>query len=400
MRLEVHLQVTRPRIVEDLVERCVPAPNTPGLTIRDLRVNDADNFLRDAIDPDRKSALIVVSATSQGEYLINVDRLRSLTLGLAQLFVIPEHEDTRSLENILTRQYAAYGGAVNIIFPVSRNRQFREAHRYIPLQIEEMRDDGRSVETEILSTVTFRLNLPHARTRISPYVVADAKFRQQLDETAQRAKESELRLNELAKSQESELTQVKAALAEKTGELNDFLELTQQEIATKDREIDALKAELAALHETVGDLTKSVRGLDAANDAMKFSLQGIQSSKASAQAADIGGPLRDAMATLLTDGLSTVEDMLRAVATLYPERIVVLETAFKSARASSMFKNPQRVLVLLLNLAREYWQMLHDGQGDSEARKVFGTAYASKESEVLKTAALKRRTFTYTRFTS
>ena len=48
-------------------------------------------------------------------------------------------------------------------WPVSRNRQFREAHRYIPLQIEGMRDDGRSPETEILSTVTFRLNLLHAR---------------------------------------------------------------------------------------------------------------------------------------------------------------------------------------------------------------------------------------------
>lgn len=87
--------------------------------------------------------------------------------------------------------------------------------------------------------------------------------------------------------------------------------------------------------------------------------------------------------------------MLRLAGALFSDRIVVLPTAYSSARASSVFRNPERALKLLLDLAGAYWQALSEGKGDGEARKVFGSAYAANEAEVLSKDALKRRTFRY-----
>ena len=123
--------------------------------------------MRGATDPGRRSVLIVVSPTAEKQYLVDVDRLRSPTVGLAQLFVIPKNEDTRALEHALTSKYTAYLGAVNVIFPISRNQKFREAYRYLPEQLEEILEDGRSPETEILPSVAHRLNLPQSLRRIT-----------------------------------------------------------------------------------------------------------------------------------------------------------------------------------------------------------------------------------------
>jgi uncharacterized membrane-anchored protein YhcB (DUF1043 family) len=384
------VQVTRPRIVEDMVESCAPSPNTPGLWIKELRTSNATTFFESAIDPQRKSTLIVVSPTYERKYLVDADRVRSLTIGLAQVFVIPEDEDTRILEDALTPKYAAYLGAVNIIFPVSRNRKFREAHRYVPDQIEDMLNNGRNPETEILSTVTHRLNLPQSWRRITSYTVADAKFRQQLGTIVQRAKESQQRKRQ---SHETELDQVRRELDEKSAELKDFLELANEEIGAKNSELNSMKDELSTSNEMLEALSEQVRELEAANEAMKFALQEKKPAQTPALAGD--SAVRDAVAVSLGQGISSVEDMLRLVGGLYPERIVVLESAYKSAKASHTFRSPERALKLLLDLAGKYWEALSDGKGDGEARKVFGTSYAAREAEILSREALKRRTFKY-----
>jgi hypothetical protein len=166
------IQIARPRIVEDMVELCSPAPNTPGLSIKELRTSDTGTFLQCADDPERTYVVIVISPALEGNYLVDVDRVRSLTTGLAQIFVIPESifvipesEDTCALEEALTPKYAVWSGAVNLILPVSLNRNLREASLpdfivYSPELIEDILDDGRNPESEILSTVANRLELP------------------------------------------------------------------------------------------------------------------------------------------------------------------------------------------------------------------------------------------------
>jgi hypothetical protein len=272
---------------------------------------------------------------------------------------------------------------------VNRNRKFREAFRYVPDKIEEMLDEGRNPESEILSTVTHRLNLPLSWRRITSHIVADAKFKLQLEATVQRAKESQLK--EIRQSHESELDQLRRELAEKSADLKDFLELTTAEIETKNHEINSLRDERVAFGERIEELGDSIRELEATNEAKKFALQ----ERKSVSEFEGDSAVRDAVAASLKKGIGTVEDVLRLVAELYPERIVILNTAYRSAKESQMFKNPERVLALLLDLAGEYWQKLNDGKGDGEARQVFGNSYAANEAEVISKQALKRRTFQY-----
>jgi hypothetical protein len=53
------------------------------------------------------------------------------------------------------------------------------------------------------------------------------------------------------------------------------------------------------------------------------------------------------------------------------------------------------VLDLLLDLAGEYWQKLHDGKGDGEAKNVFGSSYAANEAAALRKEGLRKGTFQY-----
>jgi hypothetical protein len=46
-------------------------------------------------------------------------------------------------------------------------------------------------------------------------------------------------------------------------------------------------------------------------------------------------------------------------------------------------------------LSTEYWESLHDGGGDTEARKCFGNSYSARESEKLSKPGKSRRTFEY-----
>ncbi|MCX6017095.1 MAG: HIRAN domain-containing protein [Chloroflexi bacterium] len=91
------------------------------------------------------------------------------------------------------------------------------------------------------------------------------------------------------------------------------------------------------------------------------------------------------------------EQMLDVIEGQYPDRVVVLSSARSSAHDSEKFRHRRRLAILLLSLATDYWSALQMGQGDVEARKVFGDDYAAQESEkVEKTPRLRRkRTFTY-----
>lgn len=97
----------------------------------------------------------------------------------------------------------------------------------------------------------------------------------------------------------------------------------------------------------------------------------------------------------LVKGTLSVADALNLVERLFPGRITVLPSARVSANQSEGFRFPEQALDLLWKLATDYWAKLAGGEGDVEARKVFGRAYAAKESQVLSTNGRRSRTFTW-----
>ena len=80
---------------------------------------------------------------------------------------------------------------------------------------------------------------------------------------------------------------------------------------------------------------------------------------------------------------------------LFPARITVLPEAWTSARHPADFEYGQKLFALLYSLATGYWACLSEGLPDQEARKVFGNAYAAKESEGVSSnkGAKRKRTF-------
>ena len=93
----------------------------------------------------------------------------------------------------------------------------------------------------------------------------------------------------------------------------------------------------------------------------------------------------------------TLTEALKTASSLYPEKMVVLPTAFESAeKLDTVSTRGGRLLKLLLKLGSEYYETL-DGKGDSEARHVFSPSeYSACESETVRSGGLGRlRDFSY-----
>jgi hypothetical protein len=86
---------------------------------------------------------------------------------------------------------------------------------------------------------------------------------------------------------------------------------------------------------------------------------------------------------------------LEIVALVFPDRIVILDSAVESAARSDTFKHGEQAFELLWILSTTYWEDLQNGNGDTEARKGFGNAFAAQESVKLSKPGKSRRTFDY-----
>lgn len=90
----------------------------------------------------------------------------------------------------------------------------------------------------------------------------------------------------------------------------------------------------------------------------------------------------------------SLTDILDVIALIFPDRLLMLDSAFESAEESASFQHADQAFDLLWRLATKYWAEIQTG-GDSEARKIFGKAYASNEKSTLSKAGRERRTFVY-----
>jgi hypothetical protein len=105
--------------------------------------------------------------------------------------------------------------------------------------------------------------------------------------------------------------------------------------------------------------------------------------------------LDDADIFAIFEQAPSLETSLRTIATIFPDRVIVLDSAYESAQDSSAFRHRKKAFSLLWTLCTDYWKALTSGHGDGEAKQCFGAAFAAKESETLSSAGRRRRTFTY-----
>ena len=372
-RVTASIQVTRPKLVEQLIQSCNPLGQTPGLKVKQLTLESASAFRREVERNERDYPIVILSANRDNEYPVDPERLRSILVGLADVVCVPPEEDTFAIEELVGRRFIAFGGALNIVFPGRQGDRglFYETVLLRPDDVVDLLENGHSIESEILTTITHRTNLPFSWRHISPEKVRHAALRAQLAQMIERAK---------AGDQSEELT-----------EYVDLLESADQELQSKDKELARIRSSYEAKEQEVRELQANIASL-------KHALSGLQSSDDGEDGvAEVLAPLRDSVAAFLK-GSPSLQQTVDLIATLYPDRIVFLETAKDSAKESDRgrFHQGAKAFDLLQKLATEYWQQLADGKSDQQAKAVFGqNAYAANEARVLSNDGKRRRTFSY-----
>jgi len=130
--------------------------STPGLSLKSLDEDSAKAFLYQ-IEREDRAPLVLLSCSRNGSYLVDPGRLRSVLVGLADVVVIPAGADTYAIESQVGRKYSAFGGAVNIIFPMRQGRtdRFCETVLLRPEALEGLIEAGSSVESEVLTCPPF-----------------------------------------------------------------------------------------------------------------------------------------------------------------------------------------------------------------------------------------------------
>jgi hypothetical protein len=113
-----------------------------------------------------------------------------------------------------------------------------------------------------------------------------------------------------------------------------------------------------------------------------------------------GGPVIDPqtlLGLLKGDIARTPLLILDTMAAASPDRLVVLDSAKKSAREADNFELPERLAQLIDSLINPYLDSIRSGKPDAEARSLLGQSYAAKESDsVMKSPRLRSmREFRY-----
>lgn len=365
------IQVTRPKLVEHIFEEAKPISGTPGVSIVELTVKNAEALAYNIDHESREHPLVIISPDRDGKYSVNPQRLCSILLGLAQVVQIPVGEDTYDIQRIIGRQYAAYGGAINLIFPGRKTQSgfFCRAKLYLPESLAEIEETGGRIESEILSSITHQTNLPNSWKHTSIDAITQAILRNRINRAAKNAAQSE----ELSVYEEL-LAEAATQMDEKEAEIEGL----RRGIQTSDAESDKLRSEIEGL---------------------KYALSGrsTTNSHQTLDNSELLKPIRTSVRAV-QKGKASLEQVLSLIASLYPKRIAVLDTAFVSARESDRggCRLGAKAFELLLKLAEDYYEQLDQGKGDQHAKEVFGkNEFAAKEAEALSNDGRRRRTFSY-----
>lgn len=366
------IMVTRPKLVVDLVEYCRPVGGTPGAYLKRLTVDSAPAFERELDRHDRKHPYVVMSMDEDGRYAINPERLRSLLLGLADIVVIPQAESTNAIEHLLGRRYTPHSGSIKVIFP-KRGRRTSD-HYETRLFASRVGDsealDAQQLATAILTEITHRSNIKESWRHISQEVVEEFILRRRLYQALDSARDASLPLD---------IREYQALLEEAD------LELQAKEGVIKELQLD--------LEDKSSEVFRAMASVEA--------LRKNQFSRASDP---VPGPTAPAHIVAIREGLRSLQDetlgleqALNLIANLYPDRIVVLESAVESARQSDRghFQYAQKAHELLSKLATEYWPILADGGNTQQAKAVFTENNFSATETNLSAEGKRLRTFIY-----
>lgn len=371
---------SQPRVIRYIVNNVLAAKDArfadavPGEIIRTIG-DDRDSYRAFAAEierGDRAGAIVLVSATRDGEYLVDPETLQATLIGIAQVVKVVPQANSFEMTEVLGKPWSAWGGAINVLSIPTASGHVRYRY-FLADQINGWGTTGQRI-SQVLAWVTSNTNLRRLREHVRPEGVAQLSIRRRMDrmrETSAQMDVAQLRqaLDEASKQATAQDTYFKELVEENAGleadvsRYRDELDDVRDELRAKDFQVQALKDQLSRVGGSGGD--------------------------------DID---REALLKLAAQkDEPTALQCLDAIEKAYGERCIVLDSARTSAKRMNRFECGRELLSLLIRLVTTYRDQVKDG-GDSKARGVFGKSeYAAKESEgVMASPTLRRRrTFAY-----
>ena len=369
-RVNRDVQVSRPRVVLQLMRGCNPVDPTPSLQHSELSLETVDAFRYEIGRADRKHPIVVISPTVNGRFIVDPRRVIETMAGLAHVYQIPPEENTFSLEAQIGRLYSTYRGGTLVIYPKRASHSDCFVERVYGTDAELMVQGGKQLDTHILELITHRMNIPNSWRHIS-------------NETVRR-ENTRVNIQRLLEQKDNN----NHAIAE---EYNNLLHLGDVELQQKSRDIDTLC-------ETIDQFEEEIRELRSAKELLQHSLEAKRQTGRETLYDQSAIYSVRAIINDIASGKASVRRVLELVSILWSDRVVILQSAFNSADVSdgAGFDEVDQCFELLVDLVSSYWESLASGNSDQAARVVFGnSAYASNEGSALSETGRKRRTFDY-----
>lgn len=364
------VRVTRPRVVEHLVAAFATTPGTPGAQPVLLRPENVEQLQAMLDDRQRLAPIVFASPTEDGRSLVNPVRLQSLLAGIAHVVDVAPEFLAEGKPLVAQGKTLTQAGGVCIAFTPRKADGHWPVQRYTQATLENLLEANRSTADEILSEIAHRTNLPNSWRHISPERVQHARVQRHLSLAINKAKSA-------------------------GGDVSEYVQLLEM----ADTEIQDKNRKIADLEEDIGELEEDVEELKGQLYQARMEADGLRQARENAASAKIGrsGDNATAIAAIvsLVDREPPLEDCLTILAALYPDRLVVLESAMNSAAKSGRFRRGRQAFHLLHTLVRDYWEGLAGGGSDTSLKGLFGNGYSAKEAETLSTAGRQRRTFVY-----
>lgn len=366
-RVEAPVQATRPILVYRLMESCRPVAQTPGREVILLGEDNAES-IRNWIESEaRKNPLVIVSPTGYGKYLADPEQLRFQLSGIADVIQIATDASPSRIGQFIGQDYAVKNGAAILIYPPSNFRGERSIYtRKFRSDAIEFGFQEEGFARELLSLVTHRMNLPNLRLHVSIDRVEGEKRHRKISRQQKQAEES----------------------GKFSAEYAGLLEKDNEDLRRRVSELEDKRAEMQTQISELEDQ------LDDKNSEVKEMGRSLQYSSGRQSEATLSEKF---IQTLLETAQPNPEQSLTLLSEAFPERVVILDNAWKSARDSRDFDRKNHLLNLLWKLATEYWEALSQGGSDLEASHIFGAAFSPKESETIERnkRAAKERTFNH-----
>jgi len=355
---------SRPRLVRSILEKLAAEADGESLPEHFVEVqpDDIDDLISLLYRPARRLPVILVSTDDNGGAQIDLKRLANRISGTAHLRYLAT-DASYELTRLATKKMSTFNGAVRIYMPGLDQRS--EDPFEHPLWLSPFSGNNPKLISQLVD-------------RVLPLGFRDS--------------DGDARFWRVSLLRQASLQHL---AAQKLGSREDQLSA----------EIDALKGEIDNIRETASSAEAL---MDEANDKLthlqteharlieenhnlKTQLFASFNTKSGKSSGITSSDVR-----ALADSTLTIPFSLNIIKKSFPDRVHVLNSAFKSAEDSSNFRKQQKAFDLLWTLCTEYYEKISNGIGDVEARKLFGSGnYSSKESEKLSGPGKDRRTFSY-----